>query len=93
MFQKQIPVFLLIACLVANAASAESKSIGESSFSAALEPGKYILPAKPGWWNWCMAPIYDESGKLHIFVSSIPNDGAWQKDGIIQHFKIGRAHV
>ncbi|MFZ9964257.1 MAG: hypothetical protein ACO3GO_03525, partial [Terrimicrobiaceae bacterium] len=43
--------------------------IAESRFCASLAPGKYILPAKEGWWNWCTAPIYDESGKLHLFVS------------------------
>ena len=38
-------------------------------------PGKFILPAKDGWWNWGMAPIYDEQGQLHIFNSSIPYKG------------------
>jgi len=60
--------------------------IGESRFCASLKAGKYILPAKEGWWNWGMAPIYDESGKLHIFNSSIPKDGNWVVDSIIQHF-------
>ena len=60
--------------------------IAESRFCASLAPGKYILPAKEGWWNWCTAPIYDESGKLHLFVSAIPNNGDWKVDSVIQHF-------
>jgi hypothetical protein len=48
-------------------------SIKESSFSKSLVTGKYILEAKEGWWNWCMAPIYDEEGKLHVFMSTIPD--------------------
>ncbi|HAV12094.1 MAG TPA: hypothetical protein DCX06_01175 [Opitutae bacterium] len=63
----------------------------ESSFGASLTAGKYLLPAKEGWWNWGMAPIYDEAGKLHIFNSSIPyigehGMGNWSKRSIIQHF-------
>jgi hypothetical protein len=80
---------LLAACkptVDAQADSGVSKPIEESEFCASLKSGKFILPAKPGWWNWCMAPIYDEAGKLHVFVSAIPNDGKWQENSIIQHF-------
>lgn len=70
----------------ADASPNALKPIGESRFCASLEGGKFILPAKEGWWNWGMAPIYDETGKLHIFNSSIPNQGNWVVDSIIQHF-------
>ena len=50
-------------------------TVKESSFSKTLSPGKFLLPAQDGWWNWGMAPIYDEKGKLHIFNSSIPYKG------------------
>ena len=60
--------------------------IKESAFCKSLVPGKFILPAEEGWWNWCMAPIYDEKGKLHVFMSSIPNNGSWIKDSKIVHF-------
>jgi hypothetical protein len=68
-----------------------SKPILESSFSLSLTAGKYILPAKKGWWNWGMAPIYDEAGKLHIFNSSIPYKGEkgmayWHTKSIINHY-------
>lgn len=63
-----------------------SVHIGTSRFCASLKPGKYILPAKEGWWNWCMAPIYDEAGRLHVFNSAIPHAGSWVVDSIIQHF-------
>jgi len=61
-------------------------TIKESSFCKSLVVGKYILPAKEGWWNWGMAPIYDEDGKLHIFNSSIPYEGIWVEDSIINHY-------
>ena len=60
--------------------------IKESSFSQSLVAGKFILPAEEGWWNWGMAPIYDENGKLHVFMSTIPNSGSWIKDSKIVHF-------
>lgn len=60
--------------------------IRESSFCKSLEPGEYILEAEEGWWNWCMAPIYDEEGKLHVFMSAIPDSGSWIKDSKILHF-------
>ena len=61
-------------------------TIKESSFSKSLVPGKFILPAEEGWWNWGMSPIYDEKGKLHVFMSTIPNKGRWIKDSKIVHF-------
>jgi len=60
--------------------------IEESSFSKALVPGTYIIPAAEGNWNWCMAPIYDEKGKLHVFNSIIPNKGSWIKNSKIAHY-------
>jgi hypothetical protein len=51
----------------------------ESTFSKALVPGAYLIPAAAGNWNWCMAPIYDEKGKLHVFNWVIPNNGSWIK--------------
>ena len=72
--------------MTVDCSAGDSRPIQESRFCASLEPGKYILPAKEGWWNWGMAPIYDEAGRLHIFNSSIPNKGSWIVDSIIQHF-------
>ncbi|WP_158973981.1 glycoside hydrolase family protein [Cellulophaga sp. L1A9] len=64
--------------------------IKESSFSKSLVPGKFILEAEDGWWNWGMAPIYDESGKLHVFMSTIPNNGRWISDSKIVHYVADR---
>jgi hypothetical protein len=73
------------------AAGTCGQPIEESSFCKSLVPGKYILPAKEGWWNWGMAPIYDEEGRLHIFNPSIPYMGSkgmgyWQTKSIINHY-------
>lgn len=61
-------------------------TIKESTFVKSLQAGKFILPAEEGWWNWCMAPIYDEKGKLHVFMSTIPNDGVWNANSKIVHY-------
>ncbi|MDO7172395.1 glycoside hydrolase family protein [Mariniflexile sp. AS56] len=61
-------------------------SVKESSFSKSHVPGNYILDAPEAWWHWGMAPIYDASGKLHVFMSTIPNAGSWIKDSKIVHY-------
>jgi hypothetical protein len=81
----------LSSAMSACADEATGLAIVESSFCKSLVPGQYILPAKEGWWNWGMAPIYDEAGKLHIFNSSIPYMGSlgmgyWQTKSIINHY-------
>lgn len=64
----------------------ELTPVRESTFVQSLVPGKFILPAEDGWWTWCMAPIYDEEGKLHIFNSAIPTKGRWTIDSEIRHY-------
>lgn len=61
-------------------------TIKESSFVKSHVPGDYILDAPDGWWHWGMAPMYDTFGKLHVFMSAIPNDGSWSKDSKIVHY-------
>ena len=72
-------------------AQTQTETVRQSDFGKCLVPGKFILPAKDGWWNWGMAPIYDDSGRLHIFNSSIPFKGKkgmgyWQSKSIINHY-------
>ena len=66
--------------------SCKNASIKESSFVKSQVSGKYILDAPKGVWHWRMAPIYDETGKLHVFMSSIPNKGSWVKNSSIVHY-------
>lgn len=78
-------------CVGQDKATVKPKPIKESAFAKSLVAGKFILPAKDGWWNWGMAPIYDDKGKLHIFNSSIPYKGEkgmgyWQTKSIINHY-------
>ncbi|MFQ3208928.1 MAG: hypothetical protein ACI9U5_000772 [Colwellia sp.] len=64
----------LILCSASSLSANTDKqpyTVKESTFSKTLTPGKFLLPAKEGWWNWGMASIYDEQGKLHIFNASI----------------------
>ena len=79
----------------AQETSQDQSSIGvpiqESTFAKSLVPGKFILPPKAGWWNWGMAPIYDDQGQLHIFNSAIPFKGEtgmgyWKSKSIINHY-------
>lgn len=99
MIKLTIPLLTFLCVAIINNAAAEiaapvsvdTTPIKESSFAKALSPGKFILPAKKGWWNWGMAPIYDEQGKLHIFNSAIPYKGNsgmgyWKFKSIINHY-------
>jgi len=87
-------VAVLIVCTGVMTGMAQTEKpvpIKESAFGKSLVAGKFILPAKDGWWNWGMAPIYDSAGRLHIFNSSIPYKGEkgmgyWQKKSIINHY-------
>jgi hypothetical protein len=84
-------LMLCLPVLVPASPACGDEPIKESAFGKSLVPGKSILPAKDGWWNWWMAPIYDEQGRLHIFNSSIPFKGEkgmryWQSKSIINHY-------
>lgn len=79
-------VSLLSIIIMITFSCKQDLTVKESNFAKSLEKGKYILPAQDGWWNWCMAPIYDEDGKLHVFMSTIPNKGSWTKNSKIVHF-------
>ena len=86
-----LSICLLLQWAVTPSARGQEGPIAESAFGKSLVAGKFILPAKEGWWNWGMAPIYDEEGRLHIFNSSIPYKGKkgmgyWQSKSIINHY-------
>jgi hypothetical protein len=90
-FRSLLQLSGMLGFLLFSTSCKEDLTVKESSFSKSLVPGKYILPAKEGWWNWGMAPIYDTKGKLHIFNSSIPYKGEkgmgnWQSSSIINHY-------
>jgi hypothetical protein len=84
--KKRIGLTLLLGIIMSSISYGQDLSIKESLFYKSLTAGKYILPAEDGWWNWCMAPIYDEKGKLHVFMSAIPNSGKWSTQSKILHF-------
>ncbi len=79
-------IFTVIGIAILCLSSYQNAGIKESSFCKSLVPGKYILDAGDGWWHWCMAPIYDEDEKLHVFMSAIPNAGSWASDSKIVHY-------
>ena len=64
----------------------QAATIEVSAFCKAQVPGNYVIEAEEGNWNWCMAPMYDKNGKLHVFNSIIPNKGSWVKNSKIAHY-------
>lgn len=91
--KKLLPAVLIVACVQTGeaAAAVTGQPIEASTFCQSLVPGKFILEAKEGWWNWGMAPIYDENGKLHVFNSCIPYKGEkslgyWSTKSMINHY-------
>ena len=102
--QYQLPIALICLLTIASTAIAQAQEqnhdqrqhsdaapIQESAFAKSLVPGKFILPPKAGWWNWGMAPIYDDQGRLHILNSAIPFKGEtgmgfWKSKSTINHY-------
>lgn len=80
----------LAGLLLAAPLFAETHQVKESSFCKAQVPGAFVLRADEGNWNWGMAPIYDDDGKLHVFNSIIPKDGSWIKHSRIGHYTADR---
>ena len=76
----------LLSLVLIGVLSAQVAAVEESSFCKAQVPGTYIIEAKEGNWNWGMAPIYDEKGKLHVFNSIIPRNGSWIRHSKIAHY-------
>ena len=64
--------------------SCTEKQMKVSSFCESLEPVHRILE-DPEWTNWDMAPIYDESGKIHLYVGRWPKEGNWLVNAQIVH--------
>ncbi len=84
--KKKITAMSLIAVLMLGVWNGQLSAVETSSFLKAQVPGAYIIPADEGFWNHCMAPIYDDAGKLHVFCSIIPNYGSWSKHSKIGHY-------
>lgn len=82
---KYMRQFLLCIVLM-GAMDQQVLAVEVSSFCKSLVPGAYIIEAEDGNWNWGMAPIYDEKGKLHVFNSIIPKNGSWIKHSKIAHY-------
>lgn len=71
-------ILLLLLC------SCNEKQLKVSGFCEALEPVHRILE-DPEWASWDMAPIFDESGLVHLFVGRWPSDGDWLVNAQIVH--------
>lgn len=80
-------IFNTLLCVATiGTVSAGINEVKVSSLCEAQIPGDYVLEAEEGTWNWGMAPIYDEEGKLHIFNSIIPKKGSWIRHSKIAHW-------
>lgn len=76
--------FTLIVILLSVMVSCAEKQMKVSSFCESLEPVHRILE-DPEWASWDMAPIYDQAGKVHLFVGRWPSDGDWLVNAQIVH--------
>ncbi|GAB5559001.1 MAG: hypothetical protein SynsKO_06480 [Synoicihabitans sp.] len=79
----ELGLSVLLLLISANGLNA---AVEKSSFLTSQIPANHVIPASEGYWNHCMAPIYDEQGKVHVFVSIIPNNGSWAKHSKIGHY-------
>ncbi len=70
--------------LVLAAFSCSNDQMKVSDFCESLEAGQRILD-DPGWANWDMAPIYDDQGRVHLYVGRWPSDGDWLVNAQIVH--------
>ncbi|TWU50604.1 Glycosyl hydrolases family 43 [Rubripirellula tenax] len=79
--------YFFISVFVLSLFSQLAMAVEESDFVKSLVPGPFILPSPEGTWTWCMAPIYDEAGKVHVFNSIIPlKGGNWKTKSKISHW-------
>ena len=51
--------------------NAASGAVTVDTFRSSLVPKGFVL-TEDGWHIWCNAPIYNEQGKVHLFVSRWP---------------------
>ena len=58
---------LAISALSSTLSSADS-TLTLENFRDSLEPKGFVLN-EPGWHVWCNAPILDDDGSIHLFVS------------------------
>lgn len=88
MMNKLSKTVIVFGVVLAGLACGRAWSIDKSSFCKSLVPVKYILDAEEEtYWHWGMAPIYDDKGKLHVFMSRIPKVGGnWQRNSMIVHY-------
>lgn len=71
-------------------ASLASATLTLENFKSSLEPKGFVL-TEEGWHIWCNAPILDEQGKVHLFVSRWPVKDTfglgWHTSCEIAHYK------
>lgn len=79
-----ISLLLMLTIVLALGYSCSNDQIKVSQFCESLEDGQRILE-DPEWANWDMAPIYDEEGKVHLYVGRWPSDGDWLVNAQIVH--------
>ncbi len=77
---------LLIALLASLLCRAQNAS-DTSDFCRNLQPRNHILETE-GYYVWCVAPIYGDDGKVHVFYSRWPEQykmGGWIHKSEIAH--------
>ena len=65
------PAVLLLFLALTGRVPAASAGLTLENFREALVPKGFVLE-EPGWHIWCNAPVLDERGGMHLFVSRWP---------------------
>lgn len=86
-------VFLLLLCGHLWASSEQRDGLTVDNFERSLVPKGFVLQEKD-WHIWCNAPVLDDAGKVHLFVSRWPVakgfDRGWWQNCEIAHYRSDR---
>lgn len=88
------PAILLSFLALTGRVPAASAGFTPENFRAALAPRGFVLE-EPGWHIWCNAPVLDEKGGVHLFVSRWPVKDTfglgWHTTCEIAHYRAEKA--
>lgn len=85
--------FLLSCCAATSNASPTPVKLTASNFETSLVAKGFVLKEK-NWHVWCNAPVLDDEGKVHLFVSRWPVKDSfgigWHTSCEIAHYRADR---
>ncbi|MCD8080741.1 MAG: glycoside hydrolase family protein [Bacteroides sp.] len=88
---KRFSLFTLFFLISLSCAQAQEQEVPVSDFCHSLTPLGRILETE-NYYVWCVSPIYDEQGRVHVFYSRWPSTygmGGWIRACEIAHAVAG----